>query len=150
MGARYVVKFDDIEKVTDCKELNNQIENLWVFLRLNDVCKYLSNKTFKKSILTWAYELSSGNQIDSLFDDDISEEVHDAIEQQVDGIVKQVENVLFQFKAKTDITVFWEYNYDNDKVFFELNWDDVVQFTPKVTTLDNLSVDFKLVTYDEE
>jgi hypothetical protein len=51
MGVRYEIKFSEVEKVSNCSELNTGIENLIVFLRLNETYGHLNNQKFKLFII---------------------------------------------------------------------------------------------------
>lgn len=147
MGARFEINYDDVEKVVDCSELNNLIHNLTVFLKLNESFKEYSVKGIRSHIFQWAWELWNDGEIGALYNE--TEENYNSIEKQVDGVIKKLEVVLREFKVKTDITLYFEYDFNDDKVFFQLEWNDIVQFTPKVTLLDNLNANFQLVSYDE-
>jgi glutaredoxin-related protein len=151
MGVRYELDFENIEKVVDCKDLNENIQNLMVFLKLNDNFNNWSEKKLKKNIFIWACCLLTDGEMDSYDNslNDLDEELVNALEKQIDVIVKNVEQALTDFKTKTDIMVYWDFDYEDERVVFELNWNDIVQFTSKVTVLDNMGVDFEL-TYDND
>jgi hypothetical protein len=153
MGARYEVSYADIENVVDCSKLNADIDNLMVFLKMTEVFnRDLSEKRRREYVLTWAWDLMVNNDINGIggWFDDIDDDTHDSIEKQLDEIVKKTEQVLLDFKTKTDVVVYWDYDYDKENIVFELNWNDIVQYTPKATMLDNMGVNFYLATTEDE
>jgi hypothetical protein len=153
MGARYEVSYADIENVVDCSKLNADIDNLMVFLKMTEVFnRDLSEKRRREYVLTWAWDLMVNNDINGIggWFDDIDDDTHDSIEKQLDEIVKKTEQVLLDFKTKTDVVVYWDYDYEKENIVFELNWNDIVQYTPKATMLDNMGVNFYLATTEDE
>ena len=145
MGARFEIGLSGIEKIADCSKLFKKMDELSVFLKLNNVWyNSLKEKSMRNRILIWSWELMSNNEVGALLDD-INDEDYDAIENQVDEIVKCLEDVLIDFRKKTDIGLYLDYDCDNNCVFFLLDWDDIVQFTPKVKKLNDSNVGFFLV-----
>lgn len=150
MGARIEIEYSDIEKVTDCSELNKEINNLIVFLRLNNMVSMNSREEkIRNLIFSWAYELLNDNAIETLANS-CDDDTYSAVELQVDKIFKKLESALVEFKTNTDIQVYFDYDFEKEKIYFELRWEDIFAFTPKVATLDNMNVDFSLITYDDD
>jgi hypothetical protein len=148
MGVRIEIGYEDIERVADCSELNNEIQNLIVFLKLGEIIKNVSDIGMRKRIFEWTWELWNDGEIGDLYNE--TEENYNSIEKQIDGIVKKLEVVLSQFKEKTNIGLYFEYDFNDNRSFFQLEWDDIIQFTPKVEILNNLNASFDLVGYDED
>ena len=149
MGVRFEVELSDIEKVVDCTKLHEKLESFMVFLKLNDIRKFKNPDVAKKVILTWAWEMYDSDEITAFWEEDLDIATKEAMETQARDIVKSVEDVLFQFKNKTDIMLYWDWDFDKDEMFFELNWNDIVQYTPKVQILDNMDAKFSLVSFDD-
>jgi hypothetical protein len=148
MGARFEIGYKEIEKVVDCSQLNNEIQNLIVFLKLGEIIKNVSEIGMRKRIFEWTWELWNDGEIGDLYNE--KEENYNSIEKQIDGIVKKLEVVLSKFKEKTNISLYFEYDFNDNRAFFQLEWDDIVQFTPKVELLNNVGAYFEVVGYDED
>jgi hypothetical protein len=150
MGARFEINYPNVERVADCSQLNVEMEKFMVFLKLQESWKYnFSNERMIEVIFGLAWELWNDGEIGAIVND-FDEETYNAIEKQLDGIVKKLESVLNDFKKKTDISLYFEYDFNDDRAFFQLNWDDMIQFTPKVSTLDSMNANFEMVSYDED
>jgi hypothetical protein len=139
--SAYITDWEEVCKVVDKEKVdkfNELFEQIQVVLKME-------GEDLDVSDCFIYFESSNYCSVESSLDE---------IEDKVYELKKVFDDILLEFKNKTDIKIFLTLNYDElnnennqdneNCVYFELGWDDVVQLTPKAKKLQDKGVWFDL------
>jgi len=141
--ADYVLEYDEVKKVVpeEIKEFEEKVDAVLVAIRLMG---------YEDISLMSIFEYMCNEEENSDIERDLSKDDFNAVEEMLKELFDVIGVVEDKFEEKTKISIYNSFSKTEEKVYFEMRMDDVVELTPQAKALKESGVKFEFQSWVDE